>query len=155
VPALVAGMVAGANSINDRDLLRRGAMGRLFSVVRAPSTLSILLRAFTFGICQFDAVLSRFLHHLLSSSGAPAAGQRCWAMLGRQRFDHGDHLFAQRTQPSHFRVEISQSAAQQLLAGSQGHTPPSRMASRSLMSRSCKPVGRPLDESQTIHRGRR
>jgi hypothetical protein len=51
VPALVAGMVAGANSINDMDLLRRGAMGRLFSVVWAPSTLSILLRAFTFGKC--------------------------------------------------------------------------------------------------------
>jgi hypothetical protein len=41
----VAGMVAGANSINDMDLLRRGGMGRLFSGVRAPSTLGIFLRA--------------------------------------------------------------------------------------------------------------
>jgi len=49
VPALVAGMVAGANSINNMDLLRRGGMGRLFSGVRAPSTLGIFLRAFTFG----------------------------------------------------------------------------------------------------------
>jgi hypothetical protein len=51
VPALVAGIVAGANSINDMDLLRRGGMGRLFSGVRAPSTLGICLRAFTFGTC--------------------------------------------------------------------------------------------------------
>ena len=29
VPALVAGMVAGANSIDDMDLLRHGGMGRL------------------------------------------------------------------------------------------------------------------------------
>jgi hypothetical protein len=29
VPALVAGMVAGADSIDDMDLLRHGGMGRL------------------------------------------------------------------------------------------------------------------------------
>lgn len=39
VPALVGGMVAGADSIDDMDLLRHGAMGRLFDGVRAPSTL--------------------------------------------------------------------------------------------------------------------
>ena len=62
VPALVAGMVAGADSINDMDLLRRGGMGRLFSGVRAPSTLGIFLRAFTVGhVRQLDAVDSRFL----------------------------------------------------------------------------------------------
>jgi hypothetical protein len=43
------------------DLLRRGGMGRLFSGVRAPSTLGIFLRAFTFGhVRQLDAVDSRF-----------------------------------------------------------------------------------------------
>jgi hypothetical protein len=51
VPALVAGMVVGADSINDIDLLRRGGMGRLFSGVQAPSTLGIFLRAFTFETC--------------------------------------------------------------------------------------------------------
>jgi hypothetical protein len=62
VPALVAGMVAGADSTNDMDLLRRGGMGRLFSGVRARSTLGIFLRAFTFGnVRQLDAVDSRFL----------------------------------------------------------------------------------------------
>jgi len=45
-----------------QDLLRRGGMGRLFSGVRAPSTLGIFVRAFTFGhVRQLDAVDSRFL----------------------------------------------------------------------------------------------
>ena len=39
VPALVAGMVAGADSIDDMDRLRHGGMGRLFTGIRAPSTL--------------------------------------------------------------------------------------------------------------------
>ena len=39
VPALVAGMVAGADSIDDMALLRHGAMRRLFTGTRAPSGL--------------------------------------------------------------------------------------------------------------------
>ena len=35
VPALVAGVVVGADSIDDMDLLRRGGMGRLFTGIRA------------------------------------------------------------------------------------------------------------------------
>lgn len=62
VPALVAGMVAGADSIEDMDLLRHGGMGRLFAGVRAPSTLGTFLRSFTFGhVRQLDAVASRLL----------------------------------------------------------------------------------------------
>ncbi|MEX5713318.1 IS1380 family transposase, partial [Parafrankia sp. FMc6] len=49
VPAIVAGMVAGADSIDDLDVLRHGAMGRLFGGVRAPSTLGTFLRAFAWG----------------------------------------------------------------------------------------------------------
>ena len=49
VPALVAGMVAGADSIEDMDLLRHGGMDRLFDGVRAPSTLGTFLRTFTHG----------------------------------------------------------------------------------------------------------
>src|SRR5665648_1289284 len=49
VPALVAGMVAGGDSIDDMDLLRHGGMSRLFTGVRAPSTLGTFLRTFTFG----------------------------------------------------------------------------------------------------------
>jgi len=62
VIAVVLGMVAGADSITDLDLLRHGGMRRLFTGVRAPSTLGTLLRAFTFGhVRQLDAVASRLL----------------------------------------------------------------------------------------------
>jgi len=49
VPSLVAGMIAGADSIDEMALLRHGAMDRLFDGVRAPSTLGTFLRTFTFG----------------------------------------------------------------------------------------------------------
>jgi hypothetical protein len=65
VPALVAGMVAGADSIDDMELLRHGGMGRLFDQVRAPSTLGTFLRSFTFGhVRQLDAVAARLLVNL-------------------------------------------------------------------------------------------
>ncbi len=44
------------------DLLRHGAMARLTSGVRAPSTLGTFLRSFTFGhVRQLDAVAARLL----------------------------------------------------------------------------------------------
>ncbi len=62
VSSLVAGMVAGADSIDDMALLRHGGMGRVFARAYAPSTLGSFLRAFTFGhVRQLDAVASRFL----------------------------------------------------------------------------------------------
>jgi len=65
VPALVAGMVAGADSIDDMDLLRHGGMGRLFAGLRAPSTLGTFLRTFTFGhVRQLDGVAARLLVNL-------------------------------------------------------------------------------------------
>ncbi len=65
VLALVAGMVAGADSISDLDLLRHGGMPRLFTEVRAPSTLGTFLRLFTFGhVRQLDAVAARLLARL-------------------------------------------------------------------------------------------
>ncbi len=51
VGAVVAGMVAGADAIDDLDLLRHGGMRRLFEDVRAPSTLGTFLRLFTYGQC--------------------------------------------------------------------------------------------------------
>ena len=42
-------MAAGADSIDDMDLLRHGAMPELFGGVRAPSTLGSFLRSFTWG----------------------------------------------------------------------------------------------------------
>jgi hypothetical protein len=69
VSALVGGMVAGADSIDDMALLRHGGMGRLFTGLYAPSTLGSFLRAFSFGhVRQLDAVASRFLTGLAVSS---------------------------------------------------------------------------------------
>jgi hypothetical protein len=76
VSALVAGMVAGADSIADMAVLRHGGMGQLFTGVRAPSTLGTFLRSFRFGhVRQLDAVATRFLtgltgHSPLLSTGA-------------------------------------------------------------------------------------
>ena len=65
VPGLIGGMVAGADSIDDMDLLRHGGMDRLFGGVRAPSTLGTFLRAFTFGhVRQLDSVAARMLAEL-------------------------------------------------------------------------------------------
>jgi hypothetical protein len=75
VAALVAGMVAGADSIDDMDLLRHGAMPRLFTGVRAPSTLGTFLRAFRFGhVRQLDAVAARFTAGLARHTPIIAAG---------------------------------------------------------------------------------
>jgi DDE family transposase len=49
VPGIVAGMTAGADSIDDLDLLRHGAMPALFGGIRAPSTFGSFLRSFTWG----------------------------------------------------------------------------------------------------------
>jgi len=52
---LVAGMAAGADSIEGMGLLRDGAMETVFGGVRAPSTLGSFLRAFTWGnVRQLD-----------------------------------------------------------------------------------------------------
>ncbi|HEX8759152.1 MAG TPA: IS1380 family transposase [Pseudonocardiaceae bacterium] len=69
IVALVAGMVAGADSISDMDLLRHGGMGRLFDEVRAPSTLGTFLRLFTFGhVRQLDAVAAGLLARLVTAA---------------------------------------------------------------------------------------
>jgi hypothetical protein len=65
VAALIAGMVAGADSIEDMGLLRHGGMGRLFTGVYAPSTLGSFLRSFAFGhVRQLDAVATRLVTEL-------------------------------------------------------------------------------------------
>jgi hypothetical protein len=65
VASLVAGMVAGADSIDDMALLRHGGMGKIFTACYAPSTLGSFLRSFTFGhVRQLDAVASRLLVNL-------------------------------------------------------------------------------------------
>src|SRR3954454_5282475 len=77
VTALLAGMVAGADSIDDMDLLRHGAMDRLFTGVRAPSTLGTFLRAFRFGhVRQVDAVAARLLARLAARTPLLPGGDR-------------------------------------------------------------------------------
>jgi hypothetical protein len=74
--SLVAGMAAGADSIDDMALLRHGGMGKVFTGTYAPSTLGSFLRSFTFGhVRQLDAVASRFLLGLAEHTpllGGPA-----------------------------------------------------------------------------------
>jgi hypothetical protein len=67
--AVIAGMVCGADSIDDMDLLRHGGMARLFAGVRAPSTLGTFLRLFTFGhVRQLDAVAAGLLARLAAAT---------------------------------------------------------------------------------------
>ena len=62
VASIVAGMVAGGDSILDMDGLREGAVGKVLPGVKAPSTLGTFLRAFTFGhVRQLGAVAAGFL----------------------------------------------------------------------------------------------
>jgi hypothetical protein len=69
VASLVAGMVAGADSIEDMAVLRHGGMGKVFTSAYAPSTLGSFLRAFTFGhVRQLDAIAARFLTALAATT---------------------------------------------------------------------------------------
>ena len=59
---LIASMCAGADYIDDVDLVRAGGMKILFGRVYAPSTVGTLLREFTFGHArQLDSVLAEHL----------------------------------------------------------------------------------------------
>ena len=59
---LIAGMCAGADCIDDIDVVRSGGMATLFDGVYAPSTVGTLLREFTFGHArQLESVLREHL----------------------------------------------------------------------------------------------
>ncbi|MFE5828387.1 IS1380 family transposase [Streptomyces erythrochromogenes] len=80
VTSIVAGMAAGADSIDDLHVLRHGAMPVLFAGVRAPSTLGSFLRAFTHGhALQLHAVHRRFLAALAEHTPLlPGAGEKAF-----------------------------------------------------------------------------
>ena len=62
VMSLLAGMVAGADSIEDVDRLRHAGNTVVFDQIRAPSTLGTFLRAFTHGhVQQLNVVLRQAL----------------------------------------------------------------------------------------------
>jgi hypothetical protein len=59
---LIAAMCAGADCIDDIDVIRSGGMKTLFDGVYAPSTVGTLLREFTFGHArQLESVLREHL----------------------------------------------------------------------------------------------
>jgi Transposase DDE domain group 1 len=69
VPGIVAGMIGGADSIDDLDVLRHGAMPAVFGGVRAPSTLGSFLRSFTWGnVLQLEKVSRLMLAELARRS---------------------------------------------------------------------------------------
>ncbi|HKT03505.1 MAG TPA: IS1380 family transposase [Rugosimonospora sp.] len=78
--AIIAGMAAGADSIDDLDVIRSGGMHKLFGGVYACATLGIFLREFTFGhVRQLAAVLRRLLVALAARTPVLAGiEQRCY-----------------------------------------------------------------------------
>lgn len=73
--SVVGGMLAGADCIDDLDLLRHGGMGRLFGGVRAPSTLGTFLRSFTHGhVQQLDKINAGLLAGLTGQVPGLLAG---------------------------------------------------------------------------------
>lgn len=80
VTSIVGGMAAGADSIDNLDVLRHGSMPAVFGGIRAPSTLGTFLRAFTHGHpLQLHAVHRRFLGALAAHTPLlPGAGEKAF-----------------------------------------------------------------------------
>ncbi len=57
--SIIAGIICGADSIDDVNVLRAGGTPRVFNEVYAPSTLGIFLREFTFGHANQIAAVAR------------------------------------------------------------------------------------------------
>ena len=87
VACLVAGMIAGADSIGDMDVLRHGALPGLFSGVRAPSTLGSFLRSFTWGnVLQLQKVHRQVLAELaVRAPLLPGAGVLAFVDIDSQQ----------------------------------------------------------------------
>ncbi|WP_081395867.1 IS1380 family transposase [Mycolicibacterium conceptionense] len=77
---VIAGMCAGADCIDDLDLVRAGGMKTLFGGVYAPSTIGTLLREFTFGHArQLESVLREHLAGLCARVDLlPGADERAF-----------------------------------------------------------------------------
>jgi hypothetical protein len=76
VMSLVHGMLAGADSIDDMNVLRAGSTGLILGHrVMAPSTLGTFLRAFSFGhVRQLDHVLDQALARAWDAGAGPGDG---------------------------------------------------------------------------------
>jgi hypothetical protein len=82
ISCLAAGMIAGADSIDDMDLLRHGAMPALFGGIRAPSTLGSFLRAFTWGNVLQLGKVNRLLLAELARRAPLLPGKDILAFIG-------------------------------------------------------------------------
>ena len=90
--AIVAGMIAGADCINDLDLLRHGGMAGLCVGVPAPSTLGSFVRSFSWGDARaLESVARGVLARLaVTTTLLPGADQIAYLDLGsllRRTFD--------------------------------------------------------------------
>jgi hypothetical protein len=107
--SVIAGMCAGADSIDDLDMLRAGGSPILFDGVYAPSTLGTLLREFSFGHArQLESVLRE---HLAALAG------RCEVLTGidEQAFIDIDSLL----RPVYGRAKQGASYGHTKIAGKQ------------------------------------
>lgn len=69
ITTIVAGMCADADSIDDLDVLRHGAMPKLFRGIRAPSTVGTFLRWFSIGhVAQLEKLAATALTRLASQT---------------------------------------------------------------------------------------
>jgi len=78
--SIIAGMAAGADSIDDLDVIRAGGMDRLFGEVYACSTMGQFLREFTHGTTsQLASVARAHLRALVQRTGClPGIEARCF-----------------------------------------------------------------------------
>jgi len=96
---LIAGMCAGADCIDDVDVLRSGGMKTLFDAVYAPSTIGTLLREFTFGHArQLESVLAGTWRGC--GTGRSASGRRR-ARVHRHRLIAAPGVRARQTRRLH------------------------------------------------------
>jgi hypothetical protein len=92
ITSIVAGMIAGADCVNDLDLLRHGGMSRVFTAISAPSTLGSFLRSFSWGDTRaLESVARSFLSRLAAATPLlPGADQIAYVdvdSLLRRTFD--------------------------------------------------------------------
>lgn len=75
VRTVVAGMLAGADSFDDLDVLRAGGTARVIPGMRAPSTIGTFLRSFTHGhVLQLHAANRRLLAGLAAKAPGLVGG---------------------------------------------------------------------------------
>ncbi|GFG91050.1 hypothetical protein MBOU_30920 [Mycobacterium bourgelatii] len=160
---LIASMCAGADYIDDVDLVRAGGMKTLFHRVYAPSTVGTLLREFTFGHArQLDSVLAEHLAGLCKRTDLlPGAQVRAFIdidSLVRPVYGHAK----QGASYGHTKIAGKQVLRKGLASGHHRqyrHRAPVvtgiRLRRQSQLRQRCGPYGRPGDHHCPRSRGER